>query len=222
MVADSTGINITGTLPSGTSGIQYRFEQPVDLTGADLIRIIQTHSEGENRISGIYFALPDFEQLALRNLGTSPFLDNQNQYALYDFASSFDSWVYLPKNISRITIEFDIRSSESLLLESLSLETVSERIDLGAIITLGGERDLNIRTDRVIFSEEILRLEASFDLINWFDKSSYSQGNGEIATFDKFFQDAKFYRFQWHKMVEPVAVVNASSAAGKAENHLHD
>ena len=146
MVADQTGIVITGTSGSGTCGIQYRFDESIDLTGADLMRIIQTHSGGKNRISGIYFSLPDFGQLELRNAGTSPFLDNQNQYALYNFESSFDSWVYLPTNISRITIEFDILSSENLIIEGLSLETVGGRTDLAATIEIGGTRDLKIRT----------------------------------------------------------------------------
>jgi hypothetical protein len=205
MVADPTGVLIEGPSSGGGSGgIEYRFDQPVDLTNADLIRIIQTHSGGKNRISAIYLSLPNFERLELRNLGTSPFLDNQNQYALYNFESSFDSWVYLPKDISKITIEFDIRSSESILLEILSLETVGERVPLGIGIELGGTRDLTIKSSRQIQTGEIVRLEASFDLIHWFDKSNYSIGGGEIATFDKNFEDAQFYRLRWHQIVEPV------------------
>ena len=208
MVADSAGMTMTGISGSGLCGIQYRFDQPVDLTDADLIRIIQTHSDGRNRVSGIYFSLPDFKQLELRNLATSPFLNNQNQYALYNFESSFDSWVHLPRNISRITIEFDILLSETIFLESLSLETSGERMDLAALIELGGTRDLSIQSSRKILSEELVRLEASFDLVHWFEKSSFAAGTGEFVIFDKYFIDSNFYRFRWHPVVEPVGVNN--------------
>ncbi len=208
MDAGPTGLTITGGTV-GSCGIQYRFDEPISLTHADLIKIVQVHSGGKNRLTGIYLSLPGSVRLERRNLLESPFLENQNQYALYEFESSYDHWVYPPKNISSIDILFNVPPSESLVVESISLHTVGERVDLAAEIELGGTRNLTIRTNRAIQSDELVRLEASFDLVRWFEKSSYSTGSGDIVTFDKRFNDAQFYRFQWHRIVEPVAALNA-------------
>lgn len=207
----TNGISAGGPPQGGGGfGISYFFAQPVDLTDKDLLRIVQSHSTGKNRIDGIYILLTDHTQLELRNLFQAPFLNSQNQYALYDFDKNPPLFVFRPKSVASIAIRFVLVPSETILVTSVSVEARPGKLPLRSLITRGTGRDVLVRSDRNVRTNEIIRLEASYDLVKWFPETTYAQGtNGVASLLDRNpYEAAKFYRLHCHPIVPPVGPTN--------------
>jgi len=206
----TSGISAIGPGQGGGGfGIRYLFAQPVDLTDRDFFRIIQSHSTGRNRIEGIYIGLTDLTVLQLRSVFHAPFLDNQNQYALYNFDKDPPLFVFRPKSVAYIAIRFVLPASETILVKSLSLEALPGKLPLKSLLARGTGGELFVQSDRSVGTNEIVRLEASYDLVKWFPKTSYTQGtNGIVSLRDRPYEAAKFYRLHSHLIVQPVGPTN--------------
>lgn len=203
MQSNSLKLEVTNHNPGyGQCGVQFRFTEPVDLSTWDLLHLTQDYSGNTNPLSGIFLHLANAKILELIDASATPFSTNQTSYPIYLFEPSGDNYIYLPKQVKTIAFNYDIKGGETITISTMTLQTAGPAQVLDAVIQPGGSRDVIVSTTRAITTKETIRLEATYDLQKWFDKSGYIAGNGETISFEKYLGDAPFYRFQVHYKID--------------------
>jgi hypothetical protein len=189
----------------GSMQLGYVFDQPVDLAAKDYIGIDLTHGMSNNPVNWIMIYLENGSVLEMQNLWHEPFLPSQKKFPIYDLKSRFGSSRLHPTRVKSLHIfigGFSSGPGTNVVVDSVHVTAIAAKPPLSLIMTLGGIRDVIVTTNRQIGTNEIYRLEASNNLIDWFDKANKVRGYGSAPVFEKYFNDAKFYRMSYYNYVD--------------------
>lgn len=196
-------INLTSA-GGALAGLSFEFPTPIDLSQFDYIEVGLRHKLPRNPISGVYLKLMSGAMLERRNLSMSPILPSQTRIGIYEFESSWDYWIHSQNAVRRIDVAFETPhgvQGEVVYIDSVSFGSMSPKSRFNLSIRRMGSDRLQVKADRTFGSMHLYRLEASFDLRRWFDKSGWIQGDGSTPVFSKVFSDARYYRMSYYNLV---------------------
>ncbi len=200
---------VTLQLPTANGGfgslqLSHVFDQPVDLSTVDYIGVDFTHGLAYNPVSSILIYLENGSALEIANTTLAPLLPGQKKFPIYDLKSQSGYTRVHPSRVKSVHVIISCSSSTAMAVafDALRVVTIAPKPPVSLSMTLGGIRDVVVTTNRPMGTNEIYRLEASHNLVTWFDKGSKVRGDGNAPVFEKFFNDARFYRMSYYNYVD--------------------
>lgn len=179
----------------------HTFAQPVDLSTLDYIGIDLTHTGTANPVQWIILYLEGGNSLELKNTTLNPFLTNQKKFPFYQMVAPSGSFRLHPESVTGLHVQI-LAQSGPVAVDAIRVASLAPRTPLSLGMTVGGTREVVVTTSRAIGQNEVFRLEASNNLVNWFDKQAITRGTGQPPVFEKYFQDGKFYRVSYYNYVD--------------------
>ena len=197
-------------LSSASFAIVYTFDEPIDLGAWDSLRVDQTTTGTFNPVDFLFFDPVDHPRISFRHSRSDSLSLEQNQVPLYRFSEPGSGFIPRFKPGRKLGVTFQLPRQGSVTVDYFGLYRADPRpASLNAQIKLVRDPQSLIETvmissDRAIQENEEIRLEASFDLVNWFVKREFSLGEDAPVSTSIALSDGPYFRYRIVPKLEPV------------------